>query len=333
MKTPLTDTLRIELPIIQAPIGICSGPELAAAVSNAGGLGTMAIWTYSTEVATGLISEVLTQTRKPFAVNIRADLKQHDLARAALDAGANIINLFWGDPTSYAATLRAAGALLLCTVASKDEARQALDAGADVLIAQGWEAGGHVRGTTSTFALVPAVVDVAGAVPVVAAGGIVDGRGLASMLVLGASGVMMGSRFVASNESRAHPAYKQALVAAGHADTTMVDNLFDIGWQDAPHRVLRNSTARRWQEAGSPLPGSRPGEGEIIATRPDGSSVPRYAASSPSQSFTGQIEAMALYAGQGIQGIHAVLPAATIVQRTVEEAEAALQRSVRAPGG
>lgn len=286
----------------------------------------MAIWPFTPEAGAQLVREALARTDKPFSVNVRADLDQLDHIRAALDAGARVVHLFWGDPTPYAATLHSAGAKVLCTVSSEDEAKQALGAGADVLIAQGWEAGGHVRGTTSTFALVPTVVDLAGTVPVVAAGGIVDGRGLASVLVLGASGVLMGSRFVASVESRAHPDYKQALVAARHADTVLAVHLFDVGWQDAPHRVLRNSTVRLWEQAGSPVQGVRPGEGEVIAVRPGGRSVPRYAVTAPLVGMTGQVEAMALYAGQGVQGITSVLPAATIVERTVHQAIAALSR-------
>jgi nitronate monooxygenase len=286
----------------------------------------MAIWPFTPETAAQLVREALALTDKPFSVNIRADLEQHDHIHAALEAGARVVHLFWGDPTPFAATVHSAGAKVLCTVASEDEAKQALDAGADVLVAQGWEAGGHVRGITSTFALVPTVVDLAGTVPVVAAGGIVDGRGLASVLVLGASGALMGSRFVASEESRAHPNYKQALVDAKHTDTVLAVHLFDIGWQDAPHRVLRNSTVRMWEEAGSPVQGARPGEGEAIAVRPGGRSVPRYAVTTPLVGMTGEVEAMALYAGQGVQGITSVLPAAEIVERTIQQATAALSR-------
>ena len=326
MKTALTDKLLIRHPIIQAPIGTCAGPELAGAVSNAGALGSMAIWAYAPDIAARLVGELAALTSRPFSVNIRADLNQHEHTRVALDAGARVIHLFWGDPAPYVQPVRAAGAKLLSTVASEDEAKRALDAGADVLIAQGWEAGGHVRGTTSTFALVPVIVDLAGAVPVVAAGGIVDGRGLAAALALGACGAMMGSRFVASDESRAHPDYKRALVAAKHPDTVLAVHLFDIGWQEAPHRVLRNSTARLWEEAGSPARGPRPGDGDTIATRSDGRSVPRYAVTPPLAGMTGQIEAMAMYAGQGVQGITEVLSAASIVERTVEQAAVALAR-------
>lgn len=326
MKTALTDRLQIEHPIMQAPVGTCAGPELAAAVSNAGALGSMAVWPVSAQAAARLVEDARKLTDKPFSVNLRADLNQVDHLHAILDAGARVLHSFWGDPKTYAPAVHDAQGVLICTVASEDEAKRALDVGADVLVAQGWEAGGHVRGSTSVFALVPVIVDLAGVVPVVAAGAVVDGRGLAAALVLGASGVLMGTRFVASDESRAHPEYKRALTSANQGDTVLATHLFDIGWENAPHRVLRNSTAKLWEAAGSPQRGQRPGEGETIASRSDGSAVPRYAVAPPLVGMTGQLEAMALYAGQGVQGIAEVLPAATIVKRTMEQATAALSR-------
>lgn len=131
---------------------------------------------------------------------------------------------------------------MLHTVSTAAEAGQAVDCGVDVVIAQGWEAGGHVRGKVATMPLVPAVVDVVGSVPVFAAGGIADGRGLAAALSLGASGAWIGTRFLASNEVAIHPHYRERLLQATEDDTTYLDELFDIGWPKARHRVLRNST-------------------------------------------------------------------------------------------
>ena len=133
----------------------------------------------------------------------------HAKLAAALEEGERIVSRFWGDPAPYADTIHKSGALLLQTVGSVDEARRALHAGADVLVAQGWEAGGHVRGESTTLALVPAVVDVAGEVPVVAAGGIADGRGLAAALALGAAGAMIGTRFLAAEDADTHRRYRE----------------------------------------------------------------------------------------------------------------------------
>jgi nitronate monooxygenase len=326
METSLTKLLAIEFPIMQAPIGPAAGPELAASVSNAGALGSVTVWLAPPAQAALAVGATLKLTNKPFSVNIRADLNQLAHVTATIESGGKLIHLFWGDPTQYASTIHRAGAKLLCTVADADEAKQALDAGADILIAQGWEAGGHVRGTVTTLALVPTVVDLAGQVPVLAAGGVIDGKGLAAMLMLGASGVMMGTRFVASEESRAHPDYKKAITTARQSDTVYLKNLFDVGWPNAPHRVLRNSTVRAWEAAGSPPSGSRPKEKETVAARPDGVAIPRYSPPGPMAGMTGNIEALAHYAGQGVEGIKEILPAAKIVETTMRQAHERLSR-------
>jgi NAD(P)H-dependent flavin oxidoreductase YrpB (nitropropane dioxygenase family) len=135
-----------------------------------------------------------------------------------------------------------AGAIVLQTVASANMARRAVESGVDVVVAQGWEAGGHVRGTVATLPLIPAVVDVVGTTPVVAAGGIADGRGLAAVLALGAAGAWIGTRFLASLEATIHPRYRERLLSAAEDDTVFLEELFDVGWRKAPHRVLRNKT-------------------------------------------------------------------------------------------
>ena len=146
---------------------------------------------------------------------------------------------------------KAAGALVVHTVGTPEEARRSVDLGVDVLVAQGNEAGGHVWSRLSTMVLVPLVADVAGKVPVLAAGGIADGRGLAAALMLGASGVWLGTRFLASIEAACHSDYKRRLVEAAASDT-IETTLFDGGWPDAPSRVLRNRTVEAWEAAGRP---------------------------------------------------------------------------------
>lgn len=326
METGFTKLLAIEFPIMQAPIGGGAGPELAASVSNAGALGSIAVWPWPPARTASLISATLKLTNKPFSVNIRSDLSQVSHVATAIESGAKLIHLFWGDPTPYASAVHRGGARLLCTVANTDEAKEALDAGADVLIAQGWEAGGHVRDTITVFALIPTVVDLAGSVPVLAAGGVVDGRGLASMLALGASGVVMGTRFVASEESRAHPDYKKALTSAHQVDAVYLRDLFDADWPNAPHRALRNSTVRAWESAGSPPTGCRPNEREVVGTRPDGTTIQRYGTFSPVAGVTGNIEAMPHYAGQGVERVNNILPAARIIEATIREAREQLSK-------
>jgi nitronate monooxygenase len=285
------------------------------------------------ESAREAVERTRSATDRPFAVNIRADMPQHEHIAAAVHAGAAIVHLFWGAPRPLAAAVRASGAMLAVTVADADEARQALDAGASLLIAQGWEAGGHVRGTITTLALVPTIVDLAGDVPVLAAGGIADGRALAAVLMLGAAGAAIGTLFAASAESRAHPVYKQALIEARQSDAIHVPDLFDVGWPDAPHRVLRNETMRAWEAAGRPASGRRPGEGEPIGKRTDGRIIPRYSVAGPMAGYEGRVEAMALYAGQGVDRVNAIRPAQEIVRSVLQEATAALRAGADSAGG
>jgi nitronate monooxygenase len=323
--------LGIELPIAQAPMGGASCPELVAAVSNAGAFGMFAVSFMALDEVPGAIAATRRLTDRPFAVNLCLEWDQHERLRACLDAGAPVVSLFWGDPRPYVAAVHAAGALVVQTVGSAAEAQRAVDAGADVLIAQGWEAGGHVWSEVSTLALVPRVVDVAGATPVMAAGGIADGRGIAAVLMLGASGACVGTRFLASEEASIHPAYKQRVLAATETDTVHT-TLFDLGWPDAPHRTLRNQTLARWEAAGRPASGQRPGEGEPIATLPDGTPVPRYSMVPPLADMHGDLEGLVAYAGQGAGLVRRIQPAADIVRELAEEAAAALARAAGSGG-
>ena len=196
-------------------------------------------------------------------------------------------------------------------------------AGADVVVAQGWEAGGHVWGKVSTLALVPRVVDVVAPVPVVAAGGIADGRGLAAVLALGAAGAWVGTRFLAASEAGIHPDYRRRILAAGEADT-FYGTLFDRGWPDAPHRTLRNSTVEAWERTGQPASGSRPGEQDEPASRADGTPINRYASSTPTATMTGNVEPLPHWAGQGVGLVTQEQTAEEIVHSLLSEAEAVL---------
>ena len=323
LRTSFTRLLGLDAPIVQAPIGGLSVAPLAAAVSRAGGLGMMAISWQTTDEIRDAIGIVRAATDRPFGVNLIIDEPQDERLEAALAAGVKVVSFFWGDPAPYLPAVRRAGARAMLTVGSAAEARRAVDAGVDIIVAQGWEAGGHVWGEVSTLALVPAVVDAVGPVPVVAAGGITDGRGLAAALVLGAGAAWMGTRFVASEETPAHPEYQRRLIEA-HETDTFHSSLFDIGWPDAPHRVLRNATVDTWIAAGRPAPGTRPGEGDVVARRSDGTELVRYSSISPRSGMTGDILDLSLWAGQGVGLVHEVLPAGEIVRRVTAQAEALL---------
>ena len=325
MRTALTELLGIEAPIVLAPMGGAVTPELAAAVSNAGGLGTLPLsWNTPDEVRSQ-VAETAALTDRPFGVNLIREWDQRERLAVAVDAGAPVISLFWGDAAGLVQEAHDEGAIVFVSVASAAEATRAADAGADVVVAQGWEAGGHVRSTVTTLALVPRVVDAVDPVPVVAAGGIADGRGLAAVLALGAAGAWVGTRFLAAQESSIHDEYRRRLLEAVETDT-YYGTLFDGGWPDAPHRALRNSTVEGWEAAGRPASGERPGEEEEVAARGDGSPVKRYASSTPHSSMTGEIEALPNWAGQGVGLVTRVQPAAEIVQELVADAERILTK-------
>lgn len=323
MKTSACVRLGIDLPIVQAPMGAATNPVLAAAVSNAGGLGTVALSWGSPDEVRKIIRETRALTDRPFGVNFILDFPQEERLAVCLEEKVPAISFFWGDPEPHIAACHAAGAAVLYTVASADQARRGVDAGVDVVVAQGWEAGGHVLGEVATLPLVRAVVDAVAPVPVLAAGGIADGRGLAAVLALGAAGAWIGTRFLATPEADVHPHWRARLLAASETETVHT-GLFDIGWPDAPHRVLRNITVNAWEAAGRPPSGSRPGEGEVIATTSFGPS-PRYMSTIADAGATGDIESLSLWSGQGVAQVHRVQPAAEVVREIAEEARTILK--------
>ena len=260
--------LEMKIPIVLAPMGLAAGPELVAAVSNAGGLGMIPLWRADLSVFAEQVRAVRSLTSRPFGVNLNLIWPQEERLAACIDEGVGIVHFFWGDPGHLVGKAHAAGLVVMQTVGTAAEARNAVDAGVDIVVAQGFEAGGHVWGKVTTMALVPAVVDAVGPTPVFAAGGIADGRGLAAVLALGASAGWIGTRFLATPEANVHQLYRDKLLAAGEADTYL-GTVFDIGWpSDAPGRTLRNRTVIGWEEAGEPPQGARPGEGDVVAVSP-----------------------------------------------------------------
>ena len=318
-QTSLTRLLKIDIPIILAPMSNAVSPELAAAVSNAGGLGMLSATWRDLESIRRVIRKTRSLTNRPFGVNLVLAWPQAERLAICLEEGVSIISFFYGDSSEYIERVHAAGALVMHTIGSAAEARLASEAGVDILVAQGWEAGGHVWGKVATFPLVPRVVDAVSPKPVIAAGGIADGRGVAAALMLGAAGVWVGTRFLLSEEAVIHTVYQQKLMEAAETDA-VYSTLFDIGWPDSPHRSLRNDTIEQWEAAGNPPSGHRPNESEVIGTYGDGNSIRRYEASYPEPGAIGQLESMCLYAGQSVGLASRIQPAAEIVRTMAEEA-------------
>jgi NAD(P)H-dependent flavin oxidoreductase YrpB (nitropropane dioxygenase family) len=305
--------LGMSAPVFQAPIGAIASVELAAAISEAGGLGHLACTWRHPDQLREMFCAMQTLTKRPFGANFVLDFPIDEKLGIALEHGVRAISFFWGDGSAHLRRVQATDAVAIQVVGSTDEAKRAADAGFDLIVAQGREAGGHVRGELGTMTLVPQVVDAVAPLPVVAGGGIIDKRGAAAALSLGAVGVWVGTRFLAAREANIHVDYQQLVLAASASDT-LFSRLFDIGWPNAALRSLKNSTTAKWEQAGCPQPPDRPGEGDIVSWRPDGSGIPRYFFGSPTRDVKGEVEAMALYAGEGVGLVRSIQPAAEIFE-------------------
>jgi len=310
IATPLTARLGIQHPILSAPMDVIAGARLTAAVSAAGGFGILG-GGYGDEAWLKRETTKLGDVSDPFGIGfITWSLaKQPALLDIALEARPRAIMLSFGDPKPFSKRIASSGALLICQVQTEDMARQALDAGADILVAQGTEAGGHGASRT-TLDIVTAIVDLAaGRVPVAAAGGIGDGRGLAAMMMLGASGVLLGTRFYASQECDGPEEAKRRICAAtsGNSVRSIIFDLSRNNVWPAPFtgRCLVNDHARRWMGR----------EVELMQN------VQAVAAEYAAARAAGNFDIAAVIAGEAVGLIHDVPPAAEIVDRIVTEAD------------
>ena len=309
---------------MSAGMGGMALSRLAAAVSEAGGLGTIALAGLTREAIHDEIAAARALTAKPLVVNLLVPFLRDGVLETLASEPIDAVTFFWGNPGEHIARAKSLGLKVIWQCGSALEAIEAKRAGADAIIAQGFEAGGHVRGTVTTLALVPEVRDAIGDLPMLAAGGIADGRGLVAALALGADGAVLGTRFLASPESRAHPLYKSRLLSA-HAAETIHIKLFDVGWPDAAHRVLRNRAVEDWERAGHPESGRRPGEGQQVVTIRAGAAgldlpLAKYSVTPPSDSMEGDVESLPFYAGESVTQLREILPAGEIVRRVAAEA-------------
>lgn len=315
LQTRLTEMVGCSVPIQQAPIGGAS-PRLTAAVASAGGLGMFGAIDYPPPVLGALLDAVQSETTGVFGVNFLIPF----LDRASVQVAAakvRVVEFFYGEPDASLADLaHDGGALAGWQVGSRDEARRAVDAGCDFVVAQGVEAGGHVRGTLGLLPLLTEVLEAVG-VPVVAAGGIGSGRAMAAALAAGAEAVRVGTRFIASDEAEYHPTYVEKVIAARGEDAVLTE-AFSVLWPDAPHRVLSSCIA-----AATAFPGDVVGE---MPTGEEKMPIPRLSPPAPTRETTGAIEAMALYAGQSAGSVQGRVSAAAVVRELAEDAERLLRR-------
>jgi NAD(P)H-dependent flavin oxidoreductase YrpB (nitropropane dioxygenase family) len=328
MKTNLCHMLGIEHPIIAAPMGPdLTGPDLVAAVSNAGGLGILQAQFCPPPLFRQEIRRVRALTDRPFGVNLILHFPVEDQVVVCLEERVPILSFFWGDPAPYVGRAHAAGVKVFHQVGSVAEAERSAAAGVDVIVAQGVEAGGHVAGEVSTLALVPRIVDAVAPRPVVAAGGIGDGRGVVAVLALGAQAAVLGTRFLASAESRAHPHYKRRLLEA-YEGSTVRTILFGHGWPHAPHRTLRTAFVEQWLGQEARGQESRPDELAVGQTVIGGQAMPmlRFVSIPPNGDTSGDIDSMALLGGQSVGLIRDIKPAGQIVHELVEEARQIIAR-------
>ena len=287
--------LPIQLASLGGPIGT---PELAAAVSEAGGLGMIPNPSSAAEVEL-LVGAARARTRNPVGVGFLVPFVVREAVEAAA-AGADVVEFSYGDPDPKLIRAgKARGAILGWQVGSASEAIAAVDAGCDYIVAQGTEAGGHVRGSQALDDVLRESL-IAIDVPVVAAGGVGSAARVAALLDAGAAGVRVGTRFVAAEEADAHPEYVAKLIAASRRDT-FITEAFSIGWPHAPHRVLR-SAAEAAARLDRPVAATL-GEREIL----------RFASTPPTRRTRGEIAAMALYAGESVDAVLRIQPAAEIV--------------------
>lgn len=325
LSTRFTDLVGCTVPIQQAGMGSPANPRLAAAVANAGGLGMVSVYGNCggpPHHVARLLDETRESTSGVYGANFIMKWVDpalaHETVRTAA-AHAPIVEFFYTDPDpALVQIVHSEGALAAWQVGSREEAISAANAGCDIIIAQGIEAGGHVRGTIGLLALLDQVLNTI-SIPVIAAGGIGSGRAMAAVLAAGADGVRVGTRFLAVAEAEAHPDYLQSLIAAKAQDTVYTE-AYSTGWPNAPHRVLRSAV-----EAAEAL------QDDIVGSVADTWNnerydVHRFQPDFVHKSAVGSIEAMSMWAGESVDGLEKAQTAAEIIEELANEAEQLLRR-------
>ena len=314
IRTVLTEKFGLEYPIVSAPMGNVAGGHLAAAVSNAGALGLVGGGYGDPDWLRAELSTASSETTRPWGVGLITWHATHEIVELALSYEPHAFMLSFGDPGPFILAIKEAGCTLICQVQGVEDGRAAKAAGADIVVAQGTEAGGH-GSDRSTLPLVPAVVDAVAPTPVLAAGGIVDGRGLAAALMLGAQGALIGTRFYAATEALGHERAKERIIAATGRDTRRT-RVFDMVRQHAwpqtyTGRAIRNPFMERWDGREDGLEAAL--DEEIL----------RFRAAVKDADF----DTAMIWAGEGVDLVSDVAPAGELVRRIGAETEAHLRQA------
>lgn len=329
LQTRLTQRYGVQVPIVQAGMAFVAGPRLAIAVCRAGGIGSLGVGLMPPAAFVPAIASIRAAVGGAFNANLLTPFVNDEIVGAVCDAAPPIVSFHWGHPQRrWIDRLAAAGCSVWEQVGSVDAARRAVGDGVELVIAQGSEAGGHNYGSLPTFVLVPEVVDAAGGALVLAAGGVSDGRGLAAALALGADGVSVGTRMVATAEADAMSQYKEALVGAAGTDTVRT-SVFGPQWPDFnPMRVLRTPLVDEYHDRVAEVPKDTGGL-PVVARLPfcgQTLEMHRFDAFVPAEGTTGNPQDMPLLAGEGVGLVRSIEPAADVVQAMVRTAEQVLAR-------
>jgi NAD(P)H-dependent flavin oxidoreductase YrpB (nitropropane dioxygenase family) len=331
LKTRITEQYGLKVPFINAGMAFIATAPLVRAVCSAGGMGMLGGAAMPPDVLQAAIRDIKAVNPVSYGVNIIARFSGIEHIEVCVAEKVPVVVFFWDDPPDdWLSRLRAGGSHIWFQVGSVAEARAARRRGAQALIVQGSEAGGHNRAGAATFSLLPAVIDAIDSVPVVAAGGIADGRTVAAALALGAEAVCVGTRLIASFEANAHPEYKHRVVAAGVEDTAR-HLIFGPEFPDASTRGLRNRIVREWERRDDPPPYKIISESELPVigqARFFGQEFPmkRFCGFPPTPEFTGDLEEMSLLAGESVGQTKRLMSVANIIDEMMDDAEVVIRR-------
>lgn len=328
LQTKLTKEYGFSVPIISAGMAFIANADLAIAVSKTGALGQMSGSGFPVDYLKSQIQKIKTELKgKPFAVNFIPRFIKIEHIEMCIEEKVPVVVFFWDDvPAQYIKKLKEAKVKIWIQIGGITEAKTAAANGADALIVQGYEAGGHNRSTASVFSLLPNIKKDLPQMPLIVAGGIADGQGLAAALTLGADAVSVGTRFLATPESNAHPEYKKRVVAAEVHDTVR-HNIFGFDFPDATVRGIRNKIVAEYEGKDTPAPyvNKKIEDLPIIGQSPMGP-IRRFSGVLPTPETTGDFEQMSLLAGESVGLIKNIIPVAEIVNQMVKEAKICLEK-------